>query len=262
MIYNYSMKYFYQNFKNLIDFYLRQNIKLSRKDYYEKNEPKEGSLTSQEGIEKEKYLIEKYGLEPLKNSTTKINYLENLYTIDLLDQYLNVKYKENKSVLDIGSKNWFYAKGEYFFFKKYCENLNLDGIELDANRLYSNFYSREEVAKFHIKNLSGANYIAGDFLKYNKKYDYIIWILPFIKKYPHLKWGLPLEYFKPNEMLKHAYDSLNEGGQMLIINQGKEEFEIQKQLLKIASINYQAVGKIESIFSNYKIDRYLVMFEK
>lgn len=262
MVYNYSMKYFYQNFKNTIDFYLRQNIKFSRKNYFEQNEPKEGLFKSQEETQREKDLVEKYDLEYIKNNTTKLNYLENLYTIDLLDKYSKVEQQSSINVLDIGSKNWFYAKGEYFFFKKFCENINLDGIEIDANRLYSNFYSREEVAKFHIKNLSGASYIAEDFLKHDKKYDYIIWILPFIKKYPHLKWGLPLECFKPDEILKHAYDSLNEGGQIVIINQGKEEFEIQKQLLKIAGIEYQAIGKIESVFSTYKIDRYLVLVRK
>lgn len=256
------MKYFYQNFKNMIDFYLRQKLSFSRKNYNEKNEPKEGFFNTQDEIQKERYLVEKYDLEYIKNNTSRINYLENLYIIDILDQYLNFEYKKDLNVIDVGSKNWFYVKGEYFFFKKHCEKLNLDGIEIDANRLYYNFYSRAEVAKFHTKNLSGTNYISEDFLKHNKKYDCIIWILPFIKKYPHLKWGLPLEYFKPNEMLKHAYDSLSEGGQMLIINQGKEEFEIQKQLLKTANMNYQEIGKIESVFSIYKIDRYLISVEK
>lgn len=252
------MKYFYQNFKNRFDFFLRQNLRFSRENYFEKNEPKENLFLNEDEIIKEQYLSEKYDLEELKNSTTRHNYIENLYFIDILDQYLKVDYKNELKVLDIGSKNWFYAKGEYSFFKKYAERLFLDGIELDSNRLYSNFYSRREVAKFHIKTLENTNYIEGDFLKHNEKYDYIIWVLPFIKKYPHLKWGLPLEYFRPNEMLKHAYESLNENGQLSIINQGKEEFEIQKQLLKQADITYQDIGKIESIFSPYKIDRYLI----
>lgn len=256
------MKYFYLNFKNRFDFFLRQNLRFSRGNYFEKNEPKENLFLNEDEIIKEQSLSEKYDLEELKNSTTRNNYIENLYFIDILDQYLKVEYKKELKVLDIGSKNWFYAKGEYFFFKNHSDKLFLDGIELDPNRLYSNFYSRKEVAKFHTKGLIGVNYIEGDFLKHNKKYDCIIWILPFIKKYPHLKWGLPLECFKPNEMLKHAYESLNEGGQMLIVNQGKEEFEIQKQLLEQAGINYQDIGKIESIFSPYKIDRYLIAVRK
>ena len=64
-------------------------------------------------------------------------------------------------------------------------------------------------------------YIAGDLLKHNQKYDYIIWYLPFITEYPLIKWGLPLKYFKPLKMLEHAYHLLNKNGELLIINQGR-----------------------------------------
>lgn len=256
------MRYFFQNIKNIIDFSLRQKIKISRKNYSEKNESKEGLLESQDEINKEKYLYDKYNLNSLKTSTTQHNYLENLYLLNLLDEYLNIDFSERLNILDIGSKNWSYAKSEYLFFNEYCENLILNGIELDANRLYSNLYSRKEVAKFHIKDLKNTTYVAGDFLKHNQKYDYIIWILPFVLEYPLFKWGLPHSHFKPEEMLKHAYNLLNTNGQMLIVNQEEQEYETQKNLYSASNIKFKDIGLIKNVFTIYSKERYLTLIQK
>lgn len=253
------MSFLLNDLKNKFDFFLRKHLSFSRKNYAEKNELKDGLL---EDNSRENSLVEKYGLDWLKNNSTRQNYLENLYMIDLLDKYFAINKREKSEILDVGSKNWFYAKGEYFFFKKHCGELELDGIELDSNRLYTNFFSRAEVAKFHIKGLENTKYIQGDFLKHNEKYDYIIWILPFVFEYPHLKWGLPLSYFKPEVMLKHAYESLNDGGQIFIINQGEVEFEYQQKLCEKLKLTFNPIGKVESEFIKYKIERYLTQIKK
>lgn len=255
MLYNLKMKHL-QNLKNTIDFFLRQHFAFSRNNYYEKNEDKDGLFIAKEIIEHEKFLLKKYDLTTLKNNSTRQNYLENLYTIDLLDRLFDIDFKDNLKVLDIGCKNWFYAQGEYSFFKKHCSSLAIDGIEIDVNRLYSNFFSRNEAAKFYKKNLDGANYIKGDFLRHNKKYDYIVWILPFVVEYPHLKWGLPRKYFKPEKMLMHAYNSLNDGGKMLIINQGEIEYDVQKKFCEKLKIPYFELGELKSDFLDYEIKRY------
>jgi len=252
---------FLQNLKNKIDFFLRQHLKFSRRGYFVENESKEGLFEDKEIIEREKVLVKKFDLNYLKSNSTRKNYLENLYTIDVLDKYLPADLKENLSVLDIGCKNWFYAKGEYFFFKRFCDNLDLKGIELDTNRLYTNFYSRKEVAKFYMKDLSNTEYISGDFLNHEGKYDYIIWILPFVFEEPLLKWGLPLSYLKPEKMLQHAYESLKEGGKIFIINQGKHEDKAQKELCEKLKIKYDEIGKVKSDFLQYNLPRYAIFIK-
>lgn len=259
------MKYL-DNLKNNIDFFLRQRLAFSKKNYSEENENKEGLF---EGViaEREKFLVEKYDLENLKSNSTRLNYCENLYLIDILDEHLAPNFStfrplERSTVLDIGCKNWSYAKGEYAFFKKYCKNVQMDGIELDANRLYSNFFSRKEVAKFYINGLKNVNYIEGDFLNHEGKYDFIIWILPFVVESPLVKWGLPLRYFKPEEMLKKAYDSLKEGGSMLIFNQGQIEHEAQIELCKKLNIFYTTFGEVKSDFLPYNIERHLILIKR
>jgi len=256
------MEYFFINLKNNIDFFLRQHFEFSRKNFFVKNEPKEAIFTDSKLIEREKALVKKYDLTALKSNSTVQNYCENLYTIDILDRFFEIDFLDEMKALDIGCKNWFYAKGEYFFLKKYCKNLNLIGIELDANRLYSNLYTRKEVAKYHTKGLDECEYIHADFLEHNEKYNYIIWILPFVVDYPLLKWGLPEKYFQPMNMLKHAYDSLEQDGKFFIINQGEQEHEAQKELCNSLKINYQQLGKIKNNFLQYEIDRYAILITK
>jgi len=217
----------FEDLRNNIDFFIRNNTKFSRKNFIEKN-----------------------------TNFIKRNELENLYTKDILNQFLDKTSQEKVQVLDIGCKNWFYAKGEYDFFKSFSKNVYLDGVELDAYRLYSDFYSRFEVAKYYIKGLENTNYIVGNLLDLNKKYDYIIWFLPFVIKEPHLYWGLPKKYFYPKKLLKHAYNLLNHNGQMLIINQGESEAETQKALLKELNLKYKELGEIKSEFFEYTNKRF------
>lgn len=223
----------YIELKNNIDFFIRNKLKISRKNFVERDE-----------------------------SVLARNFLENLYTFDVLDKFFEKIEFEQIKVLDIGCKNWFYARGEYEYFKSFCNDFELDGVELDAYRLYSNFYSRYEVAKFYTKNLENTNYIADDLLKVSKKYHYIIWFLPFVTKYPLEKWGLPKRFFMPEKLLEHAYSLLSNGGQMLIINQGEGEYNVQKSLLDSLGIKYEEKGIVKSDFLEYKNKRYAILVKK
>ncbi len=217
------MKYFLNNLKNNFDFFLRNHLVISRKNYCEKNSMESVMLDS--------------------------------YFLSVFKKYLTCK-KGRIKALDVGSKNWEYVKSEYYFFKSFSADFTLNGIELDPYRLNSNFYNRLEIAKFHTKNLKNTNYITGDFLEHEEAYDYIIWILPFITQYPLVKWGLPLKYFKPEEMLNHAFSLLNMGGELLIINQGEKEYEIQRELNRKLHLPAQYFGEIEDEYKLFKNKRY------
>ena len=173
-----------------------------------------------------------------------------------------LEQNNNIKILDIGCKNWYYAKGEHSFFASFCNDFKLDGVEIDAYRLYNNFYTRFEVAKFFIKNLENTNYIAGNLLELKEKYDYIIWFLPFVIIEPHIYWGLPKKYFNPEKLLKHAYSLLNNGGEMLIINQGENEAKVQENLLKNLNINFTPLGEITSENFEYQNKRFGFLIKK
>lgn len=223
----------FEDLRNTIDFFIRNKTKFSRKNFVETN------------ID----LLER-------------NKKENSYTKDILFKYIDKTSRTSLRALDIGCKNWFYAKGEYEFFKSISDNVILDGVELDAYRLYSNFYSRYEVAKFYTKDLQGVNYIAGNLLDLEEKYDYITWFLPFVLIKPLMYWGLPKKYFCPEKLLEKAYSLLNDGGEMLIINQGEEEACAQKKLFDKLGVLYEELGEVKSEFFEYKNQRYGFLVKK
>ena len=223
----------FEDLKNSFDFFVRSKTRFSRKKFVEKNQE----------------LIER-------------NRLENLYTEDLLSRFFSNLDKNGVSLLDIGCKNWFYAKGEFDFLKKRYAKFTMDGVELDAYRLYSNFYSRLEVAKYYTKGLENTNYIVANLLELDKKYDYITWFLPFVVIQPHVFWGLPKKYFYPPKMLAHAYSLLNKNGEMLIINQTELEANVQRELLEELKIPYEFLGEIKSKYFQYSYPRYGFLIKK
>jgi len=257
------MRKIIQNLYNQIDFFFRRNIRIKRK-YEGKNEPKENLFAvfydkkRQIAEEKERLYLEKYKLISLKENSTRRNYLENLAVIELLENSLSIHESENSiKVLDVGSKNWFYASGEWHYFKYAGNNkeIFLDGIEIDAFRVYSDFHTRYDYAQSYIKNLENTRYIAKDFLKHDEKYDYIIWFFPFVTEFPLMEWGLPLSKFKPDEMLKHAYNSLNPNGKILIVNQDENEYALQENLIKSLNLHYEKKGNFENSFIEYERKR-------
>lgn len=254
------MRYFIDNIRNNFDFFLRNRITFSRKNYTEKPVNIENFFENTEQKQVYEYLSGKYDLKPLYK-LNEINFLTNLYYLNIFDKYLCPSDKDIK-VLDIGSKNWNYAGSEYVFFKHFANNLKLDGIELDAYRLCTNLFSRYEISKFYTKDLDNAEYHAGDFMEHNDNYDYIIWILPFITEYPHIRWGLPLKYFNPKGMLMHAYNLLNKNGKILILNQGENEYNIQKELISELNLNCEHIGEIESDFNPYRNKRFCSVIVK
>ena len=223
----------FEDLKNSFDFFVRSKTRFSRKNFVDKNQE----------------LIER-------------NRLENLYTEDLLSCFFSNLDKNGVSLLDIGCKNWFYAKGEFDFLKKRYAKFTMDGVELDAYRFYSNFYSRLEVAKYYTKGLENTNYIVANLLELDKKYDYITWFLPFVVIQPHVFWGLPKKYFYPPKMLAHAYSLLNKNGEMLIINQTELEANVQRELLEELKIPYEFLGEIKSEYFQYSYPRYGFLIKK
>lgn len=259
-----------KNIHNIVDFFLRKQIHFSR-TYNEKNEPKSCLFEdiSQDmaalAIEKEKLYFAKYNLQNFKLNSTKRLYKENLVIIELfetcLEEYLEVKPLK---ILDIGSKNWFYASGEYNFFKYFNSDktIYLDGIELDGYRMYSNFYSRADYANFYIKNLDNTRYIVNDLLQHNGYYDCILWFFPFVTEYPLLEWGLPLSTFQPEKMILKAYNLLVNKGILLIVNQDENEYNIQQELLKNLNIPFIAKGMFKNSFLNYEHQRFVTIIKK
>lgn len=194
-------------------------------------------------------LNEKYDLSSWKDVCSRIEWLDNLYLLDVCDHYLDNLQSEIS--LDIGSKNWGYLPALTSF-----TNTPWHGVELDAFRRYWNLSSRKDHAEYMMKICSQCKYFPDSLTNIHGEYSFITWFLPFVKPEPLRYWGLPDSFFEPEKLLTHAWQLLMSGGIILIINQGEEEAGTQKTLFKNAGIEACYLGEITSIFSTYKQPRF------
>ena len=205
------------------------------------------------GKQRFKTLIEKYPAQNWATVCSEQDYQESLYILDLCDQYLSqshISEKDNTN-LDIGSKNWGYLPGLHSF----CPT-SWGGIELDAHRRYWNMVTRRGYGEFIAKHFPDCRYLAGSAEELQGQYSLITWFLPFITQEPLQAWGLPIQYFQPKHLLQHAWNLLQAGGHLFIINQGLNEANIQQRLFKELEIPATSLGEMKSPFSPYKKQRF------
>ncbi len=259
---------FLQSAFNRFGLGFRSLVKWKRGNYIEFNESKEqlfAGRTNHAELELcEEQLRDKYNLQFQYSHSTRNRYLETLNYLEYLETMLdNVILNEanNPHWLDVGSKNFSYAESIYRFLEKQTNDFSLTGIELDAFRIYRDFYSRFDYAQYYIHHLPNATYEVGNILHQRGEYDIISHFLPFIFLEPILKWGLPHSEFAPNKILLHIVSLLKPNGILLIVNQGEDEFEKQKLLIerlnskdKLLIVEWK--GTMQDSFFQFKHKRY------
>ena len=198
---------------------MTRGIKWPRRRYHE--QPAEvlpESLTPRQQHRIEA-LREKYGVrfeEQFHSSTA----LENYEYLDLFDQ---IQEKQDwkpcfgQELIDVGSLNFYYASALHAFFHP----KQLQGIELEGYRVYTNFYSRFDYAQCYIRRLSNTTYSVMDFCDFRGVADGITCFYPFVKPEPLVAWRLPLKVFRPHRLFENCVRTLRTGGFLLMINHGK-----------------------------------------
>jgi hypothetical protein len=117
-------------------------------------------------------------------------------------------------LIDIGCRNWSYAKSLADFFPQ----ASLIGIEVDGGRRYWNLHRRIDFAQAYVDHLVSlgreAKVWQGDFLDFslNLKSNHLnntqilfTCFYPFLSENPCLKWGLPLKYVHFENLILHGY---------------------------------------------------------
>jgi len=216
---------------NRIGYTFRKISRLSRKNYKETPVWELQKLTNknQKRIEQLRLL---YNVN-FENHLHRANTLENYHLLDILDQLKsnwNWQPPLQQNLVDVGSKNFYYAVALNAFFRP----SQMTGIELDAYGLYRDFHTRYSYAQYYIKHIPGAQFMAGDYCKTRLSADIITFFYPFVIPEPLVRWSLPLAQFKPQKIFNHAYQTLGTDGLILMINQGNEEFEAAQKYLASA----------------------------
>ncbi|MFC1749511.1 hypothetical protein ACFL2V_11970 [Pseudomonadota bacterium] len=183
-------------------------------------------------------------------------YIENLYVLDLLDQYLTLS-KPHDPGLDIGCRNFSHLPALNAFTQ-----YPWHGVELDGHARYWNGYTRRAYGEWIARQYPDCRYIADSLLNIKGSYSVIYWALPFVTPQPLVRWGLPTRFFQPSALLQKAWELLANNGVMLIINQGHHEAEVQQTLFSHIGIEARSTGALSSIFSPFKKTRIGWIIEK
>lgn len=263
---------FFQSFRNILDYPLRQLFHWRRKGLRIKNEPKEGlfshlsepdRLRAQTSAAR---LLENYHLERLFSSSSRDNYRENLYYLSMLESAFNTinpPFPDCLAAADIGSSHWFYVQALFSALKWWQapsgRKITLTGFEGDAYRVYSDFHSRYDHALAHIGGLADVAYKPIAFFPQPATFDIITLFFPFIFLPDHLAWGLPSSLFDPSTLFKDAWLSLKPGGLLIIANQGEAEQQQQLELLNQAHIPVNVSFPFDSMLYQYDTPRFITI---
>ena len=256
-----------ERFFNKLYFALRSRLRWSRPTYRPRNEDKSQFFDIKPHLLPAAARLEHhYHLKGFRCQSTSSEYREALYVLELLERFFPLeRLRDPVRALDVGSKNFAYARGLYHFYRHagaaHPRAVLLTGIEADAYQIYVDLHSRYDYALYHIRDLDGCRFLPGDVTGLHERYDAITWFLPFVSEGPHRKWGLPGSLFKPEAMLRHVFRMLASGGAMLIANREEEERDIQAKLLERLRIPFHPPERYEADWMAYA-PRYVTLVER
>ncbi|MFM8269194.1 MAG: hypothetical protein ACKN9V_03315 [Pseudomonadota bacterium] len=151
---------------------------------------------------------------------------------------LKVRAKLNPSqkewvICDVGTKNFSLAPVLDKIFLSKNLNVKIHGIEMDAYRRLSSFYTRADYARYFSRLARDARFHPIDFLKFKEPLDVVFLLNPFVSKAPLLAWGLPTKFLKPKEIFKHAFELLKtKNGFLVLSSPSLDELEIASSFAK------------------------------
>ncbi|MGB9521315.1 MAG: hypothetical protein ACPL6F_01030 [Anaerolineales bacterium] len=267
-----NIPFFILDWYNRLDYALRQRFHWQRGEISIINESKEdlfaGLSTKQRKSAEDMAdrFLHQYHLEHFYAHSRAENYRENLYYLALLERSFtmaNIHLGEEIHAADIGVSSWFYVQALYALLRWYDAPdgrlVNLVGYERDAYRVYADFRSRYDHAQTHLQGLAGVSYLPIAFSPQLNHFDILFILFPFLFLRDHLKWGLPKKQFNPIGLLTDAWLSLKKDGVLILVNQGIEEHQVQKHLLKLAAIPIHAMLQFESPLFHYDLERYVII---
>jgi hypothetical protein len=252
---------------NALFYALRWRVRWSRPNYRPRNEDKAPFFRAKPHLLSAAERLEhRYHLSRFRDQSTSPEYRESLYVLELMERFFPAhRLGDPVRALDVGAKNFAYARGLHHFFRYAGEaaprRVELTGIEVDPYQVYTDLHSRHDYALYHVRDLDGCRYLSGDAMEHRDRYGVITWFLPFVTEYALRKWGLPDALFKPDLLLRHVYGLLTPGGVLILSNREEEERDIQAQLLRDCGIPFRPPERHESEWMAYA-PRYVFVVEK
>ena len=258
--------------RNALEHPLRQRIRFQRGVPHFPNESKEDLFShlpeneKREAIDTAKRLHADFHLQYLYKNSSADNYRLNLFYLEMLERALSEAVPEIPQTIhaaDIGPSDWFYVHALHAALKWWHRPTGrrvwLTGYEADAYRVYSSLFSRYDCAHGYMNGLAGVQYIPRKFTRQPGTFQLVAMLFPFVFLKDHLTWGLPLRKFNPVQLLRDAWDSLEPGGVLVVVNQGEAEHVAQRDMLLAEDIHPAAAFQHPSPLYEYDLTRYVLV---
>jgi hypothetical protein len=175
---------------------------------------------------------------------------ESLYVLDVLRTHLPANLPEGRG-LDVGAKNGCTLPG-----LATASPRGWDAVELDAHRRYLWGSTRRVYGEALARRFPGCRFVAGSVADQPGPWAVATWFLPFLTAEPLAAWGLPARALEPERLLRHVLERLLPGGALLLVNQGREEAELQRQLLDEVGARARELGRVDSPLSPFRLERF------
>jgi SAM-dependent methyltransferase len=221
------------------------------------------------GDPREPVWTDRYALGPARNRMTATRWARNLAVVELLEASVSGLWPRQPGwgslrVLDIGSKNFDYvdALAGFFSWANAGGPVEVTGIEVDAHRRYTDLRTRRAWADHYASFVPGSRYLAGDLEDHQGRYDAVTWFFPFVSEFPLRRWGLPHRLFRPQALFDHAWDLLEPGGTMVIVNLNAAEEALQQGLIRARGLEATSAGPVPGSFSTRAADQRVTLVSK
>lgn len=228
-------------------------------DLFDHLEPKDARSAQQ----RERELRRRYRLEPLAARSTRLDYRENLYLLDVFERLLlgaggaveggfAAVGEGPLRVVDVGSKNFAYAFALERFFGRLAgpaRGVAVLGVELDGHVIYRDFRARCDHAAAYARQTENprVGYRVDDFCRLEgERFDVATLLFPFVTRHALVRWGLPLRYFEPERLFAKAVEVTRPNGALVVLSQTEEE---RDRLLELLAPHPIAIVKSIPMFS-------------
>jgi SAM-dependent methyltransferase len=266
---------FLATIRNAIDYSLRRRIAWRRPIRKRRNELKENLFEHLSGTDRAQAqstaarLKKAYRLDALFQSSTRTNYCENLFYLEILEAALTrMAYvpPEGLYVGDVGPSHWFYVRALYQLLRWWktpvARTVQLHGFEIDPYRVYADFHSRMDHAEAQMEGLEGVVYHPEGIENHHRNFDLVLQLFPFVFVADHLDWGLPRQLFSPEKLVAQVWRKIKPGGILVVVNQGEAEHIEEQRILKSVGAEPKVAFRHDTLLFTYELPRYVLVARK
>ncbi|MBM3275379.1 MAG: hypothetical protein FJZ00_09510 [Candidatus Sericytochromatia bacterium] len=209
----------------------------------------------------------RYGFEAARLAESGETVRETLFILEMVESALaeaGVTLPDPLSALDVGAKNWHYVRALWALLTCYGgtrRTLALTGIEIDPFVVYRDGHSRADWARLYARPCPGAEFLEGDALDHRGSYDLVLLLFPIMLAGEHLDWGLPLDRYRPRDLLAHAWGLTAPGGTLFVATYDYEKDALQATWESLGFA--PAIWRVHATqIADHDVDRHVAVFRR